>query len=77
MHDQWQNADPQSIQQAMRFAGTPEGQQLLRILQQNGGDALQKAMEKAAAGDMTQAKQTLSALLQNEEAQKLLKQLGR
>ncbi len=77
MHEKWSNADPSSIQQAMRLAGTPQGQQLLQLLKQSGGKELETAMQKAAAGDMTQAKQALSALLQNEEARKLLQELGR
>ena len=77
MHDQWNSPDPHSLQQAMQFAATPQGQQLMELLRKNGGENLQKAMEKAAAGDLTQAKQALSTLLQNEETKKLLEQLGR
>lgn len=77
MHEKWPNADPSSLQQAMRLAGTPQGQQLMQLLRQSGGKELEAAMQKAAAGDMRQAKQTLSTLLQNEEARKLLQELGR
>jgi uncharacterized protein with von Willebrand factor type A (vWA) domain len=61
----------------MRIASTPAGQMLIQMLQQNSGESLQAAMEKAAGGDFTQAKQLISALMNNPEARKLLEQLGR
>lgn len=74
-----QNNDPKdkSIQEAMRLAKSPAGQQLLQMLQQNGGDELRQAIAKASAGDYAQAKQTITALLDTPEAKKLLEQLGR
>lgn len=68
--------DPKTIQQAMKIAQTPEGQQLIQMLQSTGGADLQKAMTKASGGDYAAAKQALSAILNNPEAQKLLRQLG-
>ncbi len=65
-----------AIREAMRLAQTPAGQQLVQMLRQNGGQELQKAMEQAAYGDYAAAKQALSAMLSNPEAQKLLKQMG-
>lgn len=72
-----ENSNQFMIQEALRLAGTPAGQQLLALLQKNGGDDLKNAMDRAAAGDYTQAKQALSALMQDPEALKLLQQLGR
>ena len=66
-----------SIQQAMQLAQTPAGQQLIAYLQSQGGNQFQDAMSKAAAGDYTQAKAMISAMLSAPEAQKLLEQLGR
>ena len=64
-------------QDAMRFAGTPAGQQLLNMLQQSNNPALQQAMQKAAEGDFQQAKQAMAALLQDPQIKKLLEQMGR
>ena len=64
------------IQEAMKLAQTPAGQQLIKLLQETGGNDLQSAMEKAATGDYTQAKQAINALMRNPEARKLLKQMG-
>ena len=68
-------ADP--MQEARKIASSPAGQELIRLLQRNGGAGLQQALAKAAAGDYADAKDTLSALLNDPEAQYLLKQLGR
>ena len=65
------------MQEAKRIAGTPAGQELIKLLQKQGGNDLKQAMERAAAGDYSAAQKTLSALLQTEGAQKLLQQLGR
>lgn len=61
--------------QLLQLAQSPAGQQLIAMLQQNGGSALSNAVSKASAGDYTQAKQLLSSLLSSAEAQTLLSQL--
>ena len=64
------------IQEAMKLAQSPAGQQLIQLLQQTGGADLRAAMEKAAAGDYAQAKKAISDLMQNPEAQNLFRQIG-
>ena len=64
------------IQEVMKLAQSPAGKQLIALLQQTGGHDLQSAMEKAASGDYSQAKQAIQALMRNPEAQKLMKQMG-
>ena len=70
-----QKFDEFSLRDAMRLAKTPAGQQLMALLQQSCGSELQKAMDRASAGDYAQAQQTISRLLQSPEAQALLKQM--
>lgn len=65
-----------AMQEARKLAGTPEGKQLAKALQQLGGYDVQQAMDRAAAGDMRQAKQLIAALMQNPEARNLIQQLG-
>jgi len=65
-----------AIREAMKLAQTPAGKQLIQLLQSTGGQDLQKAMDRANAGDYTGAKNALSSLLQSEEARKLLNQMG-
>ena len=66
-----------SVEDAMRLAKSPAAQQLLHLLQQQDSARLNQAMGSAAAGDYRQAGQTLQELLASEEAQALLRQLGR
>lgn len=66
-----------SMQDAMKLAQSPAGQQLLALMHQQGGTEIQDAMNLAAAGDYTKAKQALSSLLDSPEARALLQQLGR
>lgn len=63
------------MSQLMQLAQSPAGQQLIRMLQQSGGNELQDAIAKASAGDYAKAHKTLSSLLSSPEAQALLKQL--
>ena len=65
-----------AIEEARRLAGTPEGQQMIRILQELGGTDLQKSMDAAAAGDFHQARQTIAALMNDPQARQILSRLG-
>lgn len=66
----------QTLQEARRLSGTPEGRQLAALCRQLGTPELQQALNRAAAGDLTQARQLLSALMQDPQAKQLLEQLG-
>ena len=70
------NSQDFSMQEAMRLAKSPAGQQLLELLRHSDGERMQQAASQAAAGDYVNAAQTLSALLSSPEAQALMKQLG-
>lgn len=61
--------------QLMKLAQSPAGKQLLAMLQASGGNTLQNAVKKASDGDYDQAKAMLASLLNNPQAQALLKQL--
>lgn len=64
------------MEEVMRLANSPAGQQLLAMLQRSDGDRVQQAADMAAAGDYAQAAKTLRSMLSSPEAQALLKQLG-
>ena len=70
------NSDNFSIQDAMRLAQSEAGQQLIAMLKTQNGNAVDQAMEQAAAGDFGQARQTLTALLSSPQIRALLEQLG-
>ena len=65
-----------SMEEVMRLAKSPAGQQLLAMLQQSDSQKLEQAASQAKAGDYAQAGQTLKAMLSSPEAQKLMKELG-
>ena len=65
-----------SMEDAMRLANTPAGQQLIALLRSNNNPALNQAMEQAKKGDYTQAKEVLAPLLASQEVRNLLQQLG-
>lgn len=68
--------DQDAIREALRMAQTPAGRQLIQMLRSSADPNLQKVISCAAAGDHAAAKQALSAILSNPEAQKLLRQMG-
>ena len=70
------NSDNFSMQEALRLANSDAGQQLLALLKQENGSALQRAMDQAGAGDYEQVQKTLGSLLESPQAQALLRQMG-
>ena len=65
-----------SMQDVMRLAGTPAGQKLLDHLHKKNEKQLQMAIAHAVSGNWEQAKQLLSGLVNDPEAQKLIRELG-
>jgi len=68
--------DSFSMEQAMAFAASPAGKQLISLLQSSGSADLSKAQAHLAAGNMEQAKAELSSLLSDPTVKKLLQQFG-
>ena len=71
-----ENSNNFSMQDMMRLAGTPAGQQLLNHLQKKNAKQLQMAIAHAVSGNMEQAKAILSELIGDPESQRLIRQLG-
>lgn len=65
-----------SMEELIRLAQSPTGQQLLAMLRQGDSVKLQQAVTQAKTGNYSQASQTLSTMLSSPEAQRLLKELG-
>ena len=70
------NSSSFSVEQAMNFAKSPAGQQLIKMLQQKDAARLSKAAEMAVAGKTDQARDSLSSILSDPQIQALLKQFG-
>ena len=65
-----------SMEEIMRLAKSPAGQQLIAMLKQRDNTKLEQAVTQAKSGDYSQATQTLKTMLSSPEAQRLLKELG-
>ena len=65
------------MEDALRFAATPQGQAVLSQLQQEHSQALQTAMAQAQTGDYRQLKKTLSDFINSPTGKAVLEQLRR
>lgn len=65
------------LQRAKQLSGSDAARKLMELLQRSDPQQLQKVLESAAKGDFRQAQQALSPLMNDPQAQKLLKELGR
>lgn len=70
------NSDNISMQEALRLAKSDAGKQLFAALKAQNGQAMDRAMAQAAAGDYSQVKETLSSLLASPEIKAMLEQIG-
>ena len=70
------NSDNLSMEDALRLAKSPVGQQLLALLQQYDPNAIKQAMQQASNGDYNKVKETLTPLLASQDIQSLLRQMG-
>lgn len=69
------NFDNFSMQEALRLAKTPAGQQLLALLRQQDSAQLRQAMTQAASGNYESVQQSLAEILSSAETKALLQQL--
>lgn len=65
-----------SMQQALAFAGSAAGQQLLRLIRQSNQTQLEDAVRLASEGNTEGAKAALSTLLSDPSVQDILKNFG-
>ena len=65
------------MQEIMRLANSPAGQQLIQLLKQKNNQQMQQAVTQFQAGDRESAKQALSQILNDPKAKELLQQLGK
>ncbi len=68
---------PFSEKDVRRVLGSAEGQRLLALLNQDGGQALRQAADALRNGNTDEAQKAVAPLLQSEEAAALLQKLGR
>ena len=71
-----QNSEKYSMEDIMHIAQNPAGKQLLEMLRNTDPHALQSAMNAATIGNFSEAQKILESLANNEETQKLIKEIG-
>ena len=72
-----QNDKNAAIQEAMRLAQTPAGQQLLAMLKQADNQKIQQAMASFSSGKPDEAKKLLADVLSTPQAKRLMEQMGK
>ncbi len=65
-----------SMEDIMRIAQSPAGQQLIAMLKQGDNSKLEQAVAQAKTGNYAQAGDVLRTMLSSSQAQSLLKELG-
>ena len=71
------NSQDFSMQEALRLAKSPAGQQLLAMLRSADSSRLDQAAAESSAGDYAKASKTLSQLLSSPEIKQFLEEIGR
>lgn len=65
-----------SMEDVMRIAKSPAGQQVLAALQAVDSEKLQQVASKASAGDFGSAQKMLQSLLGEDKSSEMAKKLG-
>ncbi len=65
------------LQEAMRYAQSPAGQQLIAMLRQGDTAVLQRAMESYRSGNAAEAKKLMEQVLATPQGRKAMEQLGK
>ena len=64
------------FEEIMRLAKSPAGQQLIKALKSQDPNTLKKVINSAKSGDIQQAKSNLASIMEAEDMQKILKNMG-
>ncbi|MFI3313760.1 MAG: hypothetical protein R3Y62_07715 [Eubacteriales bacterium] len=68
---------PFNEQDIRRVLGSAEGQQILKLLNQDGGKALRAAASAYQKGDMEGAKKIIAPVMESPQASALVNQLNK
>lgn len=60
-----------------RVLGSPEGQQILALLNRDGGQTLRSAADALKSGNAEEAKRIISPIMESKEAAALISRLNR
>ena len=75
--DEMKGLPEDARKQAMAFANSESGRQLLNALQRSHAAQLQTAMHQASKGNYEAVKKTLRTLMEDPETRKLFESMGK
>lgn len=70
------NSQDFSMEEVMRIAKSPAGQQIIEALQKMDSGKLQQVADRASAGDYDSAQKMLTSLLGQEQSKRMREKLG-
>lgn len=59
----------------LKIANSPDGQRLLSMIRQQGGDQYAEAMQQAEDGDYSGAREMISKIMSSPEAMQLIEKI--
>lgn len=65
----------QDYGELLKIANSPEGQKLLSLIQERGGNQYAQAMRQAEGGDYSGAKEMISKIMSSPDAMKLIEKI--
>lgn len=70
-----QSGSGQDYGELLKIANSPEGQKLLSLIQEHGGNQYAQAMRQAESGDYSGAKEMVSKIMSSPDAMKLIEKI--
>lgn len=70
-----QSGSGQDYGELLKIANSPEGQKLLSLIQERGGNQYAQAMRQAEGGDYSGAKEMISKIMSSPDAMKLIEKI--
>lgn len=70
-----QSGSGQDYGELLKIANSPDGQKLLSMIQERGGEQYAQAMQQAEGGDYSRAKDMISKIMSSPEAMQLIEKI--
>lgn len=70
-----QSGSGQDYGELLKIANSPDGQKILSMIQERGGDQYAQAMQQAERGDYSGAKEMISKIMSSPEAMQLIEKI--
>ena len=70
-----QSGSGQDYGELLKIANSPDGQKILSMIQERGGDQYAQAMQQSERGDYSGAKEMISKIMSSPEAMQLIEKI--